>query len=216
MTVRGLAENIASNLGRPHDKIFITRMEANILDIRARLIHQYGVQRNVIYPITLQDLDNLELEEAEDLLCETDVDIKVMRTVERLPNPIRVKAKGSSFVYVGANDRSSSFTYAKPQDVPELVKNRFTATLPYYTYLNKHIYVFNSKANSINVRAAFADPTELRRLKDCSGNYCFTGDFELEQDMSDVIERMIYEKIKTPVEPSREEITIDDNDKANT
>jgi len=215
MTVNELADSIAANLGKEDDYPFRKRTRKTILDIRARLIRQEYTQTGSISPIVVQDLSDIELEEADDLACETCINKRVYRTVEEIPNPVRLKKRGSSFLFVGSNDRTNSFTYIEPEEAEAMAVTPFIKRQEFYTVLNKHIYVFNSKTNRINIRAAFGDPLELRKLKDCTGNACFTGDFQLEEDMCDVIERMIYEKTSQGRGEGEEEISIDGDDQEN-
>ncbi|KKN88755.1 hypothetical protein LCGC14_0246460 [marine sediment metagenome] len=215
MTTRGLADNIAANRDKVGDYSFIKRMEDNILDLRALFIRREYSRDNVLSPSVIQDLDNLALQETDDIECEGDIDVTVMRTVARVPNPIRIKngKLGSSFTFVGSNDRTESMTYIDPEDLPGLMQTKFINRLGYYAYLNKYIYIYNSKSTTINIRAAFGDPRELRKLKNCSGGVCFTGDFELEQDLSNAIEKEIYTKLDINI-PEPEEIKIDDDTKS--
>jgi hypothetical protein len=181
-----IAYSIADKLGKPLDFLFIQDIKFSIINYRALFIRQDYTKTGYYNPLFIQDLGCLETETTDSAECCTfESGCNVVRTVQELPDPIRLKGI-EDFVFVGGIDKRTRFGMILPEEEVYVEYSKYTKKLPRYSYLNKRIYLVNVPKGVINVRGIFADPRQVARFSRCGEDSpCYTDDsaFPCPEDM---------------------------------
>lgn len=214
MTLNEIALKIAHTFNRHRDFFFVEKIKEDIVNIRALLIRRdsgkYATSNEFI-----QELGCIEVKLTSSTeCCEKKLACDVVRTVVKIPKPIR-RRSGLLFTYVGTVDRQNSFALTDINMVEYQLMNRFTGHLPMYAYHNGYVYVFQPPSKSIDkirINGVFADPRDLAGF-DCGNGDCYSDDqeFPIAEDMIDTIERMVMEKHGMQQPTNDEQVQIDEN-----
>lgn len=178
-------------------------------DFFKKLIEQHPDQRIFF----LKDF-SAELKLVDKAECPVDLDCEVLRTVHKVPRPIR--SSYTLFDFVGTPDKSTAYAYAAPEMAEFYTKyNRYTGKSPKYFYVNGYIYVYNiDDLEYINVRGIFPDPRDLSDFK-CENEPCYTDDdqYDLPDDLINSIIRDTLQIELRQQPPKEAEVDIDKSDK---
>lgn len=139
-------------------------------------------------------------------------DCLVLRTVNKVPTPIRGK-RATDFYFVGSL-LGKPYTYVEPYEFNVITKNKYIKKTIYYTIINGYIYQLNGSTRQkyLRLESLFSDPSEVR--SDCSDINCFDDDMEfpLGLDMVDTIIKGMLSGEYSIVLPDNEEVRINVND----
>lgn len=213
MTLQEFADSIADNEGRDHDYQFKERIKAGAKAVFAMLLRREMDQRGYLPDSLVKSLDCIPVVEESPAVCKAPMACEVRRTKNKIPTPVRTKV-ASDFFYVGGVSGTTPFNYINPARIPYLRYSRFTAHIPYYTYMNGFIYIINAIPDSITIRFIPEDIEDLTNVKDVDGNPLFdvSKDDYFPADMVPIIKQMIYEELRISREPLEEEVKIQDTD----
>lgn len=166
---------LAAEVRKPFD--FPTQQIAKDLAItaRAKFIRQQ-YEKTKRFPnsaITEICINTYEKNSTE--CCGIDLGCKVIVTDE-LPVPIDVKDE-IMFNYVGGLDSINPFGYIKPDEIRYIPNRKFSSKLPYYTWLNRKLIIFNKPSTiKLKVRYVPSNPYLLEQFKGCAAASCFDSD----------------------------------------
>lgn len=199
MTLKEAADRITANEGREVDIPFERRVKSALISARATLIRRefsklkdfpdYAITEIGCIPMKTADLNDC---------CESKLRCLPVKTVNPLPELIFVNNRFAPFKFVGSNSGLTPFSYILPEEIPYIRESMFSKDLPRYTYINNHIYIFNSIATIIKVRAPFSNPLDLIGLTDCNGSSCFNEDSSvfIENFLFDTIKDLVYNELQ--------------------
>jgi len=215
MLISEIRDNIAQHFGKSLDIPFKSRVQSEIISARGEVIKQH-FQKYGTYPESLVAQINSTPTLSVDIAENNNISLgeNVKKTVEIIPTPIRMSNRNSNFIYVGAIDGKTSFSYIQPETYEDIKHDRFSKNSIYYTYINNHIYIYGTCPKNIRIRLIAADPYEVAVLNGESEENC-PQYLEIPEDFVQLIERMIIELIsRSFVKPEpEEEIKIEeDND----
>ncbi len=163
-----LAESIAMILNKENDVVFKEKLKFDIKTLRSLFVSQDTV-KNIVDSRLIQSIV-LDLEEVDmSLTCDINVNCKVLRTVNKIPTPIRLKAT-SPFTYVGDLDGNGmSMTKVEDWDLTDFSKYR--STVPIYDYFNDYIYIKKGKIREfLLIKGIFENPEDLKKCCSTSEN----------------------------------------------
>lgn len=192
-----LVEILLPALGEEGDFVFKAKLADYVKAQLAYLIRQ-DVERNALskssYTIELM----FELESVDEFdTCSVKGVCDVRRTKNKVPKPIRFKDIYAPFISVkNLTSISESFidvlSYVASFLINKLYLSKYK-NIPYYTYKNGYIYVFNANAlNHIRVTSAFEDIDEY--VKECNNSDCDVNPLfqtEIPQDMVTQITQLV-------------------------
>ena len=172
-TLAQITYNIASAVDKQNDDVFIKRLEFMVQYYRSLLIKRDVDSGRKIPQQFIQSLGCLETIEVDaSECCSIEVGFTVRRTKEKIPNTLRLKS-GNYFNYVGTIDGMKPFDQASDGEIPYYRYSKYVSKKPFYVYKNEYIYIFNSKAEAINIKGIFENPEDVAAFNDCGGADCF-------------------------------------------
>ncbi len=159
----------------------------------------------------LKDI-SVELERVDRAECPVNVDCTVLRTVKKIPVPLRTSL--TLFDYVGDPDKLDGYSYASPEQVYWLAKySKYTAARPRYFYVNGYVYIYNEPdLDYVNIRGIWPDQRQLNDFK-CDDVPCYTDDDQYDIP-DDIINTMMQDLLKNEMRTFFQEIgevTMDEN-----
>lgn len=176
-----------------------------------KILDKYPGQRRYFYKDIVAELERVDAAE-----CPIEVDCLVLRTVEKIPLPLR--SGYALFDYVGDPDKTDGYAYTETQQVPVIVKHgsRWTPNRPKYFYTNGYIYILNEKElDYINIRGIWPDQRQLSPFK-CDDVPCYTDDDQWEIP-DDIINTMVQDVLKNELRlltaPEAGEVKVDEQAK---
>lgn len=170
-----LSESIAMILNKESDVVFKEKLKFDIKTLRSLFVSQDTVKNIVdsrlIQPIVF-DLEEVDMS----LTCDINVGCKVLKTVNKVPTPIRLKST-SPFTYVGDLD-GNGISMVKVEDWDLTEFSKYRSTVPIYDYFNDYIYIKKGKIREfLLVKGIFENPEELKKCCSTSTN---VANFDLE------------------------------------
>lgn len=193
---------IASSGSNPNEfKIPDEQIYYWIAQVRATLIGQSLAKKDDLNDIWLQQINCMELEEADESeCCLAPSGCYVLKTVEKVPNTIDTW-KSNWIVNVttpGGEEISKSNQFSNKYQK----YNKYTGKTKYFYLKNGYIYIVNdTMLEYINVQGLFEDPSELQNFSSCESDQCFypeTSPYPISSNMSSQITDIV---IKTKVIP---------------
>lgn len=212
-TLNSIAEDIAYSLGEQFNMTLRESIKNSIIDYRALFIRQDLENNNLSYTDYLQSFC-IALEKVDKSECTGIVtNERVLRSVEKLPKPLRLKNNGRvSFKYVGSVDRSISLTFETGFGMQFMGFLDFQEEVIYYTVINGHLVVLNNlKLCKLLIEEVVADP---REIKDCDFPDRFPDDIDImiPSDMLVKIKSLIKREYQGKIKDGQE-ITINKDDR---
>jgi hypothetical protein len=180
-----IAYSIATKLGKPTDIVLVNNIKFSIINYRALFIRQDFTKNGKVHQLYVQDLGCVPVEKTDSAeCCDVESGCSVYRTVDILPDPVRLKGL-EDYTFVGAINKITRYTALLPEEVQFLGYNKYTKHDPRYIYRNQRVYVFNVQPEYINIRGVFADPRDASRFNHCDDADCYTDDdnFPIPEDM---------------------------------
>ncbi len=191
-TLRSIAAEMAGSLGKPYDAEVIDRLKSYILQERA-LYYKRTIDKDGVDAISLQHYV-CELTTKPALFTnighstEGVVSNLILRTVNRIPRPVRVKGYGP-FNYVGSLDKRTPFVQATPiefeyaQHLPIIDSTRVIryCVVNDYIYLDKNDlegYLGKQQANHISITAVYENPFLAMNPEDNESGIHYQDDME--------------------------------------
>jgi len=214
MRLQEFADSIADNEGRNFDYPFKERIKYSSKAIFSMLVRREIDQRGYLPDSLIKTIDCIPTVDESPTICKAPMACQVKRTKNKIPVPIRTKI-ASDFIYVGSTSGTLAYNYINPARLAYLTYSRFTAHIPYYTYLNGYIYIINAIPEMISVRFVPENLEDLSNLKDVDGKALFDVDTDsyFPADMVPIIKQFIYEELRIAKPEVEEEVKIDDTDK---
>lgn len=189
-TLNQIADYIAGSLKQPLNEELKRRIKFSVKAWRADFIKQ-DIERNGISGIYTQRLV-LDLTKVDEIdSCKVEGECKVLRTVNKVPKPIR-RTDDVDFNFVGEADGSVSFTEASRNEVELFKYLKYTSTKRRYRYINGYIYIFNAKRMKyLGLEYAFENPEEaIQVCSSSTADNCYHDDMEFPLPL-DMLNRMI-------------------------
>lgn len=202
-----IGERIAYALNDPLNYMLKENIKFSIRYWRAMLIRR-DIAQNGLSDEFLQRiyLDLIKVDKAD--ACNFNLDcVKVLRTKNKIPKPIRLKTD-VLFKFLGSVD-GKPFTYTEYEEIPYTCYNKFTSKSIRYTYINEYIYVFNNTLlKKIAIQTPFVDPYQANNI--CDDTTCFNDDseFPCPEDMIQQIVSGILSGEFKMVNPPDEEVEV--------
>jgi hypothetical protein len=203
-SLNDIAYEVGHRFDRAYDTIFRNRIKDLIIDIRSTLSERRFRQGKPILGDYIQDLGALELTKvdlAEAGCAGLSIDCTVLRTVEKLPEPIPM-GKNEPFYYVGSIDKATPYGYLPQHHIRNVSENKYSSRYPRYGWRNQYVYIylFGKWAKAIkyiNVMSPFADPRDAERFNKCEGADCYTDSdrFPMPRDLVSTVQDMVVEKL---------------------
>jgi aspartate carbamoyltransferase regulatory subunit len=152
---------------------------------RAMLLRRELNKNRTIHPSVVQDLGCVPMEEVDSAeCCEINSDCTIVRTKQRIPNPIELYNK-EGFTRVGPVDKKGKpFSLVPYNRAIFATYSRFTGHNKIFAYyLNDRIYLVSNNPyvnaiTHINIRGVFEDPEEASNFITCDNVPCWTDDSE--------------------------------------
>ena len=195
MLLADISDQIAGNFDKWDDIEFKRRVEDLIITIRAELIRRnidkYGITPNSLIQ-QINCLPTTEVDIAE--CCSVTLGCNVTRTLDKVPNPIRIRSRNSNFKYVGTIDGKKSFSHLDRETIELLEEEKCFRAGISYSYINEYIYIFGDNPANIRVQGVFGDPREVANLNDCENSDCIDN-VEIEEDLIRNIRIMVAEEL---------------------
>ena len=176
-TLNEIVYNIALQVEKADDAVLLERLKFIVGYYRAQFIRQ-DQQRNHSLPSQfVQQIDCLEMEDANAMECCTveDIGCEVWRTKKTIPRPVRIY-DGSEFGYVGTVDGKEPYQRTTGVQIAYAAHSKWSPNMPRYIYANDRIYVLNAKPAKILIKGVFEQPQELEGYVCCDGTAAFSED----------------------------------------
>lgn len=211
-----LAAEIGIVTNKEFDHGYMKMIESLAVGYRATLLKQ-EFDKNGKFPSGDQFTVTLPVISVPSVEClSEEVHCEVMRTVNKVPSPIRTNISSIPFRFVGTSNQSISYSFIWPEDYDLIVGGtRFVNRDSYYTYIDGYVYLFGFDEGRITIRDPFDDPRKLKELKDCDGNSCYEG-LDLSLDMKKTIKMMIFEELRLFVKPLDKEVRVNEQESQST
>ncbi len=212
ISLNKIAFDIADQLGNVEDFGLRERIKFKALQYRATILRR-DLERNFLSKQFLQWLClPLKCVPLSDC-CDIQSEENVLRTVDKLPIPLRTKDI-QSFYFVGEINKLTAFPETDFSTINLLKYRRFTASKPVFVYDGEYIYLFNpptDEFSNIAIGSVFEYP-EQAALLGCDGNKCYTDDdpFPIGADQYVVIEAMLLESFRNQRPTESEEVNINE------
>lgn len=159
---------------------------------------------------------SVELESVDQAECPVVSGCTVLRTVEKIPLPIRTSY--GLFDYVGDPDKKDGYTYTTPDQLTWILKygSKHTRNRPKYFYINGYVYVYNEESlEALGFEGLWPDQRQLEPFK-CDDVPCYTDDDQYDIP-DDIINTMMQDILKNELAilraPEAGEVTVDDETK---
>lgn len=146
--------------------------------------------------------------------CSVKSFITALRTVDKLPIPLRTKDY-DSFYYVGNINKMIPFKETTFDNINLMQFRRFTSANPLFVY-DSYVYIFNPPTpnyKNITIGSIFEDPRQLAQLKNCDGTDCYTDDdyFPIGADQYPTLEEYLIKLFSGKNISENKEIKINNN-----
>lgn len=196
-TLNEITYNLALQVGKAEDNVFLERVKFMVGYYRALLIRQDQLRNHSLPTHFIQAIDCLEMEASSAMECCDAVDIgcDVWRTKRTIPRPVRLY-DGSSFAYVGGVDGVTPYQPTTPIQVEYMQYSKYAGRGAQYVYRNDRIYVVNARPAKILVRGIFERPEQLGDYLCCDGSPVFAEDKEYPVSM-DMVQRITQSILAT-------------------
>lgn len=209
-----LRDTIAGNFDRILDKEFKRRVEELVIIARSELIRRsidkHGISSsNLIQQINCMETTRVDIAEC----CSITLSCNITKTLNKVPQPIRIRDRSSNFQYVGTIDSKKSYSYMTIEMFEMLSAERFfNNSQTIYIYKNGYIYIFGDDPDNIRIEGIFNDPREVENLNDCvNPNDNCVDDVEISDDLAINIMTMVSDQLRrTPVNIEKEEVKLED------
>lgn len=156
-TLNQIAFNIAGAVDKNTDPVFINRIKFQIEYFRALFLRR-DAQTNFNIPDAFVQTRTVEMEWVDAVAaCGVSLPCKVLRSKEKLCNPINLKGQ-SGFVYVGAPGGGQSYQYVAPEQVVYAVTSKWTKQQPKYFFKDRYLYITEGAPMCVEVRMACESP----------------------------------------------------------
>lgn len=203
---------IADRVGQPFNvplqeelKLIVNYKRADWLQ---KIVDKHPEQRKYF----IKDF-SVELESVDKAECPVEVGCEVLRTVFRIPLPIRTSY--GLFDYVGDPDKADGYTYTTPEQLIWVLKygSRYTKDRPKYFYVNGYVYIYNEDAlEFLNIRGIWPDQRQLKDFK-CNDVPCYTDDdqYDIPDDIiNTMIQDILKNELRLLIAKEQGEVTVDD------
>lgn len=208
-TLNQIIQSLADDLDQSFDFTVKEKLKHDFVNWRATFLRRDQFSNQTISENVVQSLGCIKMEKVED---ECD-DCHIWRTVKEIPMPLRLKSFSvAPFVYVGSTNKGEPFSYIRPEEAGFIKHQKYTYSMPRYTYRENRIYVYNINAEKILVRGVFEDPRAVKAFNDCDQVDCYTDDeqFPVPADMIPlIIQTMLKEQAATD-NTSQEEVRVNE------
>jgi len=188
------AEQVLLAINRPYDFATHKRIKDLIKQARAERIRQ-SIERNGI-DIHFRQVYHPKLIKVDIAdSCVIDIGCIILRTENRIANPIRYKSD-VPFLFVGSADENISFTYAgNARELTSATQSKFMSKSPRYMYVNGYLYLYNvTRVKQLAVEALYENP----ELGTDACNICYFDDMEFPISL-DMINSIIKEIVSTGI-----------------
>jgi hypothetical protein len=157
---------------------------------RASMIRNDAERNSYVSSIFYQPLGVLDLElvdAAED--CDWELDCTILRTVQKVPKPIRLKDQDAIYIYTLDNKAIPLIAF---DAVESIEGNRFVKG-PYAIYRDERIYIVKAPKlfEVIRVRGIFENPVEVGNFNTCDDGACYTNDSQYPIS-ADMVEKLTH------------------------
>lgn len=210
-TLKEITYEIVDNFGKTNDYSFVKRIENLVISMKATVIRQEYDKTGRIHTSNVYSLElDTELVPDNMVLGNTgDIDCFIIKTIDKVPKPLRLK-RTSSFDFVGDTNSEVSYTEISVEMWKHFRKgSRFIGNTVFFMYVNEYLYIFNRKKGKIALRYVPADERDLFELKNAIGSPCEEEEIIIDEDMSRLIRKLIYEEMATPI-PKNDEINLNE------
>jgi hypothetical protein len=213
MLLKDIADQIAGNFGKWDDLEFRRRCEDLVITANAELIRRDVNKYSVVPNNFLQQINcmpTVEVDIAE--CCSTTLGCMIRRTVDKVPNPVRIRNRNSNFVYVGTIDSKTSYSYLTSEEIENLSGERAFRNVVGYSYVNGYIYIHGSSPRNIRVKLIPSDPREVANLNDCDNptQDCMDN-IDVTGDMIRNVRVMVMDELRgSRVDPQSTEVELED------
>ncbi len=211
VSLNQLVQLLADRVGQPFNvplqrelKVILNYKRADWVQ---KIVDKHPEQRKFF----LKDF-SAELTTVDKAECPVDLDCTVLRTVEKIPQPIRTSY--GLFDYVGDPDKLDGYTYMSPEQMVMIVNygSKYTKDRPKYFYVNGYVYIYNEDSlEYVNIRGIWSDLRQLSPFK-CADQPCYTDDDQWDIP-DDIINTMMQDVIKNELRflmsPEVDEVTVD-------
>ena len=159
MNLNEISENIAFALGDQYNETLREAIKHTVIVYRAKLIRD-DLSRNFMgYTDYLQSF-TAELEKVDKFQGCTNC--KIMRTKNKVANPLKFPMGKSSFKYVGQVDSNNAFVYSHFEEVKFLKNLQYQHGVIYFAWDMNYLYILNNlKVCNIRIEAVFSDPRDI-------------------------------------------------------
>jgi len=199
MSLNELAYSIAEAYEKQYDNAFVRVVKHKISTFRALLIRRSIERDGVVSNHFTQTIDCIELEKSSFTECcglVLPVECQVLRTKNTIPSPVRLK-KDIPFVFVGGLTGEYNMSYKPIGAIKYAMLGKYTKSIPFYTYANNRIYVYNKSTRRIMVKGIFEDPSKISAITNCNNVPCYTDEDEypISADMAALVEEAVLSDI---------------------
>jgi hypothetical protein len=208
MTLNEIAESIATGLGKPTDIMLIERLKFTIKYWRARLLKQEVDKGNDNDMFLHRFIAPLKLVDQSDN-CSVIAGCDILRTVDRIPNPIR-KRGVKSYAYVGSANWKVRFEHCSIEDLHIKLASKYRKNVIYYDLIDGYGYVLNNtKLEWLGFKGVIGNLDLLKKYQ-CeltSNNICYNDDmdFPLPEDLVQfVINGILSNELKIVAKDDKE------------
>jgi hypothetical protein len=190
-----LAEVLAERAGRQFSQPFNMEMKALIHLWRSRLTRD-TLERNRQDRIFFRQWFEVPLELTNLSHFPGFPDIPVMRSVCKVPNPLR--ANGIVFDYIGSPDRMSQFqVFTEQHELIPALNARYTGRKIKVLYMEERLYVFNTLVLPVLLGASVFDDVMAVEKYGCNCNKSLCYDDDCEYPVPREIQQKIIQSIMT-------------------
>jgi len=205
-TQNQIVYDIAETIGAAEDPIMLARLALKVQSYRSLLLRRDAERTGLVPRAALQTLKCVEMERVSASGLPGMKTDKVTRSKKRLPQTVNLK--GSDGIQaVKTIDGRRTYGRIQPAQVAYVEFSRYASKRPSFYFKDGYLYIHEDFPQMVDLEAAFEDPTELARWKDCSGKaqYDPEQDYPVPADMVQRITQSILSEI-TPSEDKQVEI----------
>lgn len=203
MTIREIVYNIKNQIkhARPDSNELSDRqVEFMINYVREKLIVQQLQKGRSISSNIKQDLGQIAVQPVDKADGSITVDKNILRTVNKVPQPIELDQM-DLFTYVGGLDKQSSFTFKTKANARWNAYSKYASKEPLAYYSNGYMYITNCDKPGlkwINIEGVFANPRDVHKFKYPNGNPCYNPDvdnYPISGRMLDMLNELIKKEL---------------------
>lgn len=218
-TLNQISSIIAHRRNRGFDFAYLQQVKFTVRYWTAELIRR-DVERNGMSREYLRRFTTKLIKVDAADTCVIDVGCEILRSVETIPTPVRLKLD-EPFKYVGETgggiiSGNLAWAHCELNELPLIAYNKYTPKETRYTYINNYIYVYAFKHNNrfkyVTIEGVFTDLTKVKDLCANSGA-CFTDDeeFPIGEDMlRSLIQGILTGEFKEVKGEESAEVTIEE------